>query len=74
MVRGATPIGGLLAKPPLGVRGRSSPDNFQDFMLILDAESICKWHCNKKSNCHSECKNEQQADFEVKLENIIADT
>ena len=29
------------------------------------------WHCNKKSNSHSGCKNEQLADFEVQLENII---
>ena len=43
-------------------------------MLILDPESTCKWHCNKKSNSHSGCKNDQQADFEVKLENIITDT
>ena len=42
-------------------------ENFQDFMLILDPESTCKWHCNKKPNsqCHSGYKNEQQADFEV---------
>ena len=43
-------------------------------MLILDPESICKWHCYKKSNCHSSCKNEQQADFEVQLENEITIT
>ena len=43
-------------------------------MLILDTESTCEWYCNKKSNSHSGCKNEQQADFEVKLENIITDT
>ena len=42
------------------------PENVQDFMLILDPESTCKWHCNKKSNSHSGCKNEQQADFEVR--------
>ena len=62
---GATPVGGLGAKPP---------ENFQDFMLILDPESTCKWHCNKKSNSNSGCKNERQADFEVKLENRITDT
>ena len=28
----------------------------------------------KKSNSHSGCKNEQQADFEFKLENIITET
>ena len=39
-------------------------------MIILDPESTCKWHCSKKSNSHSGCKNEQ-ADFEVQLENII---
>ena len=43
-------------------------------MLILDPESTCKWHCNKKSNSHSGCKNEQHADFKIKLENIISDT
>ena len=43
-------------------------------MLILDPESTCKWHCYKKSNSHSGCKNEQQADFEVKLKNRITDT
>ena len=39
-------------------------------MFILDPESTCKWHCNKKSNIHlhSGFKNEQQADFEVKLD------
>ena len=62
---GATLFGGLGARPP---------DNFHDFMLILDPESTCKWHCNKKSNSHSGCKNEQQADFEAKLENRITDT
>ena len=38
-------------------------------MLIIDSESTCKWHCNKKSNSHSGRKSEQQADFEVHLEN-----
>ena len=47
-------------------------ENFHDFMLILDPESTCKWHCDKKSNSHLECKNEQQADFEVQLENKIS--
>ena len=27
-------------------------------MLILDPESTSKWHCNKKSNSPSGCKNE----------------
>ena len=49
------------------VRGARPPENVQDFMLILDLESTCKCHCNKKSNSYSGCKNEQQADFEVKL-------
>ena len=40
-------------------------------MLIVDPESTCKWHCNKKSNSHSGCKKEQQADLEVQLKNII---
>ena len=62
------------ARPPFGVWGRSPPENFQDFKLMLDPESTCKWHCNKKSNSHSGCKNKQQADFEVKLENRITDT
>ena len=35
-------------------------------MLILDPESTYK-----KSNSHSACKNEQQADFEVQLQNKI---
>ena len=43
-------------------------------MFILDPESTYKWHCNKKLNSHSWCKNEQQADFEVKLENRITET
>ena len=43
-------------------------------MIILDPESTCKWHCSKISNSHSGCKNEQQADFGVKLENRITDT
>ena len=43
-------------------------------MIILDPESTCKWHYSKISNSHSGCKNEQQADFGVKLENIITDT
>ena len=50
-----------------------SNTNFQDFLLTLHPESTCKWHCNIKSNSHSGCKNEQRADFEVKLENIITD-
>ena len=62
---GATPFGGLEAKPP---------ENIQDFMLILDPESTCKWHSNKKSNSHSGCKNKQQGNFEVKLENRITNT
>ena len=66
MVRGRKASGGGL--------GGEAPGNYQDLMLILDPESTCKWHCNKKSNSHSECKNQQQADFEVKLENIITDT
>ena len=41
---GATPSVGLGTKPPV--------ENSQDFMLILDAESTCKWHSNKKSNSH----------------------
>ena len=45
--------------------GGCNPENFQDSMLILDPESTCKWHCNKKSNSHSGCKNEQQDEFEV---------
>ena len=65
VVRGRNPPRGLGAKPP---------ENIQDFMLILDPERTCEWHCNKKSNVHSRCKNEQQADFEVMLENIITDT
>ena len=73
---GATPLGvwGQIPSSSVGVRGRSPPENFQDFMLILDPESTCKWHCNKKSNSHSGFKNEQQADFEDKLENIITET
>ena len=43
-------------------------------MFILDTESTCKCHCNKKLNSHSGCQNEQQADFEVQLENIITKT
>ena len=74
VVRGCDPSGGLGAKPPVGVRGRNPLENFQDFMLILDPESNCKWQCNKKSNSHSGCKNEQQGDFEVKLESRITDT
>ena len=47
-------------------RGKGAyPRNFQDFMFILYPESTCKWHCNKKSNSPSGCKNERQADFEV---------
>ena len=42
-------------------------------MFILDPESTCM-HCNKKSNSHSRCKNEQHANFEDKLVNIITDT
>ena len=64
----------LGAKPSVGVWGAKPPENFQDFMLILDPESTCKWHCNKKSNSHSGCKNEKHADFEDKLENRIPDT
>ena len=67
-------LSGVLPPPPLGANppvGAKPPENFQDFMLILDQESTCKWHCNIKSNSHSGCKNEQQADFEVKLENKI---
>ena len=56
---GARQLGGLGAKPPL---------------LILDPESTCKWHCNKKSNSHSGCKNELQVDFKVQLENKITIT
>ena len=37
-------------------------------------ESTFKWHYTKKLNSHSRCKNEQQADFEVQLENIITIT
>ena len=58
----------------MGVRVAKPPEHFQDFMIILDLKSTCKSHCNKKSNSHSGCKNEQQADFEVKLENRITDT
>ena len=65
---GATPFGG---KAPGGGLGAKPPEIFQEFMLILDPESTCKWHCNKNSNSHSWCKNEQQADFEVKLKNKI---
>ena len=43
-------------------------------MLILDTESTCKWHCYKKLKSHSGCKNEQQADFEIQLENKITIT
>ena len=60
--------------PLKAVRGAKPPDNFKDFMIILYPESTCKWHCNKNSNSHSGCKNEQQADFEVNLENLITDT
>ena len=59
-VRGATPLVGLGAKPPVGIMGALGV-----FMLILDPESTCKWLCNKKSNSHPGCKNEQQAHFEV---------
>ena len=57
---GATPLGGKVSGG--------------DFMIILDPEGTCKWHCIKTSNSYSGCKNEQQADFEVKLEYIITDT
>ena len=63
---GATPLGGLGAKPPVGL-GCEVPGKFSGFYVILDPESTCKWHCNKKSNSHSGCKKEQQADFEDKL-------
>ena len=53
-----------------GVVAPLPPENSRDFMLILDSESTCKWHCSKL-NSHSGCKNEQQADFEVQLENRI---
>ena len=43
-----------------GVKGAKPPENLWDFMLILDPESTCNWHCNKKSNSPSGCKNEQQ--------------
>ena len=33
--------------------GAQPPENFQGFMLILDPESTCNWHCNKNSNSHS---------------------
>ena len=55
---------------PINVRIRISggrvnyeyaPKNVQDFMLILDSESTRKWHCNKKSNNHSGCKNESKS-------------
>ena len=39
--------------PQRGVRGAKPPENLQGFMLILDPESTCNWHCNKKSNSHS---------------------
>ena len=72
--RGAPPLGVWGQSPWWGVRGRSPLEIFQDFMIISDPESTCKWHCNKKSNNHSGCKNKQQADFEVKVENRITDT
>ena len=50
-------VRGFGGKAPGGVRGAKPPENFQDFMIILDRESTCKWHCNKKSNSHSGCKN-----------------
>ena len=54
------------AQPSLGA---NPPENFQDFVLILDPESTCEWHFNKKSNSHSGCENEQ-----VTRENRITDT
>ena len=56
------------------VRDAKPLENYQDFMLNLDPESTCKGNCNKESNSHSGCKNEQQADFEVQLENRISIT
>ena len=56
-LRGAQPP--LRAKPPVLVRGAKPPENFQDFKLILDPESTCKWNSNKESNSNSRCKNEQ---------------
>ena len=44
------------------------------FMLILDPENTSKWYCNKNPNGHVGCKNEQLADFEIQLENIITIT
>ena len=77
VVRGRFPLlcSGIWREAPGGRIGvQSPPENFQDVMLILDTESTCKRHFNKKSNNHWGCKNEQQADFEVKLQNIITDT
>ena len=64
MLRGRNPLWGFGGKAPVGFRGVKPQGKIcQDFMLMLDPESTCKWHCNKKSNSHSRCKNEQKADF-----------
>ena len=60
--------------PSIELRLGSGGTGGKYFMLILDPESTCKWYCNIKSNSYSGCKNEQQADFEVQLENIITIT
>ena len=44
MVRRETPFWG---KAPGGGKGTKPTENFQDFMIILDPESTCKWHCNR---------------------------
>ena len=60
VVRGAQlPLGFWGRSPWWGVRGAKPPENLQDLLIILDPESTCKWHCSKKSNSHSGCKNEQ---------------
>ena len=72
--QGAQPHSGIWGKLRWEVRGSKPPENFQGVMLILDPESTCKRHFNKTSNSHLGCKNEQQAHYEVKLQNIITDT
>ena len=41
-------------------------------MLIVDPKSTCKWHCKKKSNSHSGCKNEQQLKGQISVQISIS--
>ena len=56
--------------PPIELRLWSLVMGATLFVNVRPGEHLYM-DCNKKSNSHSGCKNEQQADLEVQLENKI---